>query len=196
MGTILWLCPSLPTETLKWLSSLPILMQKSFWWWQCSDRYIISLSPHLCTPFPPFSPSLISHTVSVDVKHHVYLPVPLRRQLGVQQIQQQGGDPDLPSATNSAIFLTVHEFIVRTNGFGVVNRVATDGNQNAMPLLCLGPHSFPFPFSPPIPSPPPSLSPLLSLSLWKYIVTGLFFVLVRNRSFYVEASSPSPPLPP
>ena len=25
-------CPSLPTETLKWLSSLPILMQESFWW--------------------------------------------------------------------------------------------------------------------------------------------------------------------
>ena len=26
------------------------------------------------TPFPPFSPSLISLMVSVDVKHHVYLP--------------------------------------------------------------------------------------------------------------------------
>ena len=39
-----------------------------------SDRYIISLFPHpLHNPFPPFSPSLISHTVSVDVKHHVYL---------------------------------------------------------------------------------------------------------------------------
>ena len=73
MDTVLWLCPSLPTETLKWLSSLPILMQESFWWWQCSDRYIISLSPHLHTPFSPFSPSLISRTVSVDVKHHVYL---------------------------------------------------------------------------------------------------------------------------
>ena len=60
-------------ETLKWLSSLPILMQKSFWWWQCSDRYIISLSSYLHTPFPPFSPSLISLMVSVDVKHHVYL---------------------------------------------------------------------------------------------------------------------------
>ena len=44
-------------------------MQKSFWWWQCIDRYIISLSPHLHTPF---SPSLISLMVSVDVKHHVY----------------------------------------------------------------------------------------------------------------------------
>ena len=32
--------------------TLLILMQKSFWWSQCSDRYIISLSPHLHTPFP------------------------------------------------------------------------------------------------------------------------------------------------
>ena len=30
-------------ETLKWLSSLPILMQKSFWWWQCSTS--IALDP-------------------------------------------------------------------------------------------------------------------------------------------------------
>ena len=29
------------------------------------------------TLFPPFSPSLISRTVSVDVKHHVYLVVAL-----------------------------------------------------------------------------------------------------------------------
>ena len=37
-----------------------------------SDRYIISLSlfPHLHTPF---SPSLTSLMVCVDVKHHVYL---------------------------------------------------------------------------------------------------------------------------
>ena len=61
-------------ETLKWFSSLPILMQESFWLWQCSDRYIIiSLFSHLHTPFPHFSPSLISLTISVDVKHHVYL---------------------------------------------------------------------------------------------------------------------------
>ena len=41
-------------ETLKWLSSLPTLMQKSFWWWQCNDRYIISLPrpPPLHTPSP------------------------------------------------------------------------------------------------------------------------------------------------
>ena len=55
-------------ETVKWLSLLPTLMQESFRCWQCSDRYIISLSPHLHTPFTPFSPSLISLVVSVDVK--------------------------------------------------------------------------------------------------------------------------------
>ena len=49
-------------KTLKWLSSLPILMQVSFWLWQCSNRYIISLSP-----------PLISLVVSVGVKHHIYL---------------------------------------------------------------------------------------------------------------------------
>ena len=57
-------------KTLKWLSLLPTLMQKSFWWWQCSDKYIISLSLHLHSPF---SPSLISLMVSVDIKHHVLL---------------------------------------------------------------------------------------------------------------------------
>ena len=81
MDTVLLLCPSLPAETFKWLSSLPILMQESFWWWQCSDRYIISLSPHLHTPYPPFSPSLISLMVSVDVKHHIYLLAPALRSL-------------------------------------------------------------------------------------------------------------------
>ena len=60
-------------ETLKWLLSLPILMQESFWWWQCSDRYIISLFSHLCVPFHPISLTLISLVVSVDIKHHVYL---------------------------------------------------------------------------------------------------------------------------
>ena len=65
-------------ETLKWLSSLPILMQESFWWWQCSDWYILSLFPHLHTP-SPFSPSLISLIVSVEVKHHVYQRASTRR---------------------------------------------------------------------------------------------------------------------
>ena len=51
-------------------------MQESFWWCQCSDRYIVSLSSHLHTSLPPFSPSLISLMVSVDVKHHVYFIYP------------------------------------------------------------------------------------------------------------------------
>ena len=49
-------------------------MQESFWWWQCSDRYNYNLPlPPPPYPLPPFSPSLISLMVSVDVKHHVYL---------------------------------------------------------------------------------------------------------------------------
>ena len=32
LWTLLCDCPSLPTESLKWLSSLPILVQESFWW--------------------------------------------------------------------------------------------------------------------------------------------------------------------
>ena len=35
--------------------------------------YNLPLPPNLDTPFPTFSPSLISLVVSVDVKHHVYL---------------------------------------------------------------------------------------------------------------------------
>ena len=66
-------CPSLPTETLKWLSSLPILMQESFWWWQCSGKYNLPPSSPTSIPSSLFSPSLISLMVSVDVKHHVYL---------------------------------------------------------------------------------------------------------------------------
>ena len=73
LDTVLWLCPSTINETLKWLSSLPVLKQETFCFWQRSDRYIISLFPHLHIPFLPFSPSLKSLMVSVDVKHHVYL---------------------------------------------------------------------------------------------------------------------------
>ena len=39
-------------EALKWLLSLPISMQESFWWSQCSERDIISRFPSLHTPPP------------------------------------------------------------------------------------------------------------------------------------------------
>ena len=64
---------TLSLTTLKWLSSLPILMQESFWWWQCSDRYVTSiLPPPPPPPTPSPRPSIISFEVSVHVKHHVY----------------------------------------------------------------------------------------------------------------------------
>ena len=71
-------------ETLKWLSSLPTLMQKSFWWQQYSDRsYNFPLTGPTSESIPPSRPpasqsassDLINLTVvSVrDVKHHIYL---------------------------------------------------------------------------------------------------------------------------
>ena len=45
-------------------------MQKSFWWWQCSGRYIISLSPYLHTP--SFSPSLWFLWTSSTIFTYVY----------------------------------------------------------------------------------------------------------------------------
>ena len=38
-----------------------------------TDRCIMSPFPHFRTPYPSFSPSLISFMVSVHVKHRVYL---------------------------------------------------------------------------------------------------------------------------
>ena len=72
-------------ETLKWLSSLPILMQESFWWWQRSDRYIISPTSILTPPLLPF---LISVLGSVDVKHHVYCSA---EQAEPRRDQEEGG---------------------------------------------------------------------------------------------------------
>ena len=60
---------------------------------QCSNRYIISITPpppppNINTPFPPFSPSLISLMVSVEVKHHVYLLIPMQLS-GLSDLQQR-----------------------------------------------------------------------------------------------------------
>ena len=53
-------------ETLKWLSSLPILSHSGG-----DSVAIIFFFPHL---HAPFSSSIIRLMVSVDVKHHVHLP--------------------------------------------------------------------------------------------------------------------------
>ena len=46
-GHCLVTSPCTMNETLKWLTSPPILMWKSFWWWQPSIRYKLSLPSHL-----------------------------------------------------------------------------------------------------------------------------------------------------
>ena len=61
----------------------------------------------------PLYTQVRDYTIQTLAPHYIIIPVLL------------SGDPSLPLATNSAIFLTVHEFTVRTNRFGVVNRVAT-----------------------------------------------------------------------
>ena len=59
-----------------------------------SEGDIISLSPHLHTPFPPaFSPSLISRTVSVDVKHHVHLLTVITNSRTLSPTPSEGGVP-------------------------------------------------------------------------------------------------------
>ena len=52
--------------TLKWLSSLPILMQESFWWWQCSDIGILS-------PPPPPTHTLISPPPHLPIPNKPYV---------------------------------------------------------------------------------------------------------------------------
>ena len=53
------------------------------------------------------------YTIQTLPPHYITIPVLL------------SSNPDLPSATNSTVFLRVDEFIVPTNCFGV-NRVATE----------------------------------------------------------------------
>ena len=58
----MWFVGSLATlsltvsETLTWPSLLPILMQESFWWWQCSDgyNYNLPLPPSSAVPSKPY----------------------------------------------------------------------------------------------------------------------------------------------
>ena len=67
----LWLCPSqLMKHYLKWLSSLSIIMQESFWWWYHSVKYSLPLPLKFRSP-----------------------PVPLRKQLGVKQVYRITNEP-------------------------------------------------------------------------------------------------------
>ena len=46
LWTVFDILPLTINDALQWLSSLPILMQESFWWCQCSVRYYsLPLSP-------------------------------------------------------------------------------------------------------------------------------------------------------
>ena len=54
------------------------------------------------------------YTIQTLTLHYITIPVLV------------SGVPNLASATQFAIFLTVHEFIVRTNRFDVVNRDTTE----------------------------------------------------------------------
>ena len=83
-------------------------MQESFWWWQCTDRYIISLFPHLHTPFPSFSPSLINLTVPVDVKHHVYLLTTYCMRVH-ELCESRGGRPGLSVLMNLTVSVDVKQ---------------------------------------------------------------------------------------
>ena len=103
-------------------------MQESFWWWQCSDRYIISLSPTSIPPTPP--PPPISLMVCVDVKHHVLLHCRAGDvQAGLQGVQdgvlpvQGGGDP----------VLAVRPDGVPVHGGGAGGEAASRGPQQAAP---------------------------------------------------------------
>ena len=91
-----------------------------------SDRYIISLSPHLHTPFSPFSPSLISLVVSVDVKHRVYLlaslhvlvfvPTALNRGLGARF------DGSLPAPLFGTLLQTLPDLVTPLTGYSLSPR--------------------------------------------------------------------------
>ena len=89
----LWLCPSqLMKHYLKWLSSLPILMQESFWWWQHSVRYSLPL------PLRSWSP-----------------PVPLRKQLGLKQVyrtNERTNEPFFPSLSLSLFSPCQHSLFI------------------------------------------------------------------------------------
>ena len=78
-----------------------------------------AVEPSLFRPLPPLSPSLISHLASVDLKQHRKRTVPLRRQLGVKQIQQanesiSGGEVEKSKARASSFLRAGTKIPLRT----------------------------------------------------------------------------------
>ena len=57
-------------------------------------------------PLLPFSPSLISLMVSVDVKHHVSLLTPVGR--AEEVCESRGGRPGLPVPNTFTVYVSKH----------------------------------------------------------------------------------------
>ena len=82
--------PTLPfmiNETLKWLSSLPILMQESLWWWWCIVRYSLSLAS--LSLAPPQGVSVPSSTTSEATRSWTNLTNQINNKV-VLDYQQRG----------------------------------------------------------------------------------------------------------
>ena len=94
-------------ETLKRLSSLPTLIAE-----------VILPLPTPPYPLSPFSPSLISLVVSVDVKHHVYLLTYTVNK--VQELcESRGGRPGLSVLTSLLVSVDVNRYIEPCFGIGL-----------------------------------------------------------------------------
>ena len=110
-------------------------MQKSFWWWRCSDRYIISLPP---PPYPlPPSPLpvpkwsggtvsvwTLSAAISLSLSQHG-MPVSVSWRQTSLELAEAGNIPALPKyrggvatpaewVTESRSVLTVHWSVTRS----------------------------------------------------------------------------------
>ena len=64
-------------------------------------------SPSSHTSIPPFSPSLISLLVSVDVKHHVYFTLLCLQNIVQELCESRGGRPGLSVLTSLLVSVDV-----------------------------------------------------------------------------------------
>ena len=91
-------------------------MQKSFWWWQCSDKYIYIYIHTHNLPLPPLhipsplSPSLIGLVVSVDVQHHVHLLTKSRGEKKMQTWAFSFGPAQQPARNWKEVVCTGHRW--------------------------------------------------------------------------------------